>query len=94
MPERSSGLKIRISNKLKLEKRIYLSPISQEVFLRLAQKQFKDEYHSYMSDLLHKDALVVSAIKNFLETRGVEYDRRVYEMLSKDYYRWKNKLSA
>lgn len=94
MAEKASGLKIRISNKLKLEKRIYLSPTSQDVFLKLAQKQFKDEFHSYMSNLLHKDAFVVSAIKNFLETRGIDYDRRVYEMLSKDFYRWRTKLAA
>lgn len=94
MPEKTSGLKIRISNKLKLEKRIYLSPTSQDVFLTLAQKQFKDEFRGYMADLLHKDAFIVSSIKNFLETRGVDYNRRVYEMLCKDFYRWRAKLTA
>jgi hypothetical protein len=94
MPELHDGLKIRVSSKLKLEKKIYLSPTAQGVFLKLAQSMFKKEFRTYMADLLHNDAFVVGAIKDFLESRGIEYDNRVYEMLSKDFYRWRKKLTA
>jgi hypothetical protein len=94
MPELHDGLKIRVSSKLKLEKKIYLSPTSQEVFLKLAQSMFKKDFRTYMADLLHNDAFVVGAIKDFLESRGIEYDNRVYEMLSKDFYRWRKRLAA
>lgn len=94
MPELHDGLKIRVSSKLKLEKKIYLSPTAQKVFLQLAQSMFKKEFRTYMADLLHNDAFVVGAIKDFLESRGIEYDRRVYEMLSKDFYRWRKRIAA
>lgn len=94
MPELHDGLKIRISSKLKLEKKIYLSTNSQKAFLELAHKMFKDEFRNYMKPLLYNGAFVVGAIKDFLETRGVEYDTKTYEMLSKDFYRWRRKLNS
>lgn len=94
MPELHSGLKIRVSQKLKLEKRIYLSPMAQQVFLQLAKRLFKEEFQNYMKDLHHNNAFVVAAIRDFLETRGIEYDNRVYEMLSKHYYRWRKKVAS
>jgi hypothetical protein len=91
MPELHDGLRIRVSTKLKLEKKIFLSADAQNAFRKLAHKFFKDDFRSYMNMLSSNDAFIKSSILTFMESHGIAFNERVYEMLYKDYQRQRKK---
>lgn len=92
MPELHDGLRIRVSQKLKLEKKIFLSADAQYVFRRLAQKLLKEDFRRYMQSLSDNDAFIKASIKTFLDSHGIEFDQRVYEMFYKDYQRYRKRI--
>ena len=81
--------------------RNYLSHKAQVIVADLLMKQFKDTYRSFMTGYLAahpnqtgKESQIKDGIDEFCRIHRISMDDKItYEMLRKDWYRWRNRES-
>lgn len=75
--------------------RNYLSPKSQKVIEFHLQKTFKKTFHDYMTGAVscNSEIQIKEAINRFMDVHNIEGNYITYELLQKDWYRYRNRVS-
>ena len=81
-------LRIKLSSRLVNDHRIFLSAEAQKCFLNTVKKEFKKKFREFLELRSAQGGIVVQSIRLFLEDHDIDYSDKLFESLSRDFYRY------